>query len=143
MSIAETPTGRWLDSVSTVMRPLEGAAGTAERLLLLLHYSIAWEASWVTGYRTTYWDKILPDRVYIATFRHSTLRGWWTDLATDLVAVPGTEESRELVQLLDEPAAPVLACLRDEHVALVLRVRIVAETRRAARAERTLLHAGR
>lgn len=42
------------------------AADTAERLLLLVHYSIDWDNSWVAEekYRKTYWDEILPGRVF-------------------------------------------------------------------------------
>jgi hypothetical protein len=51
------------------------AADTAERLLLLLHYSIDWDKSWVAEekYRKTYWDEILPGRIRRAAYRSATL----------------------------------------------------------------------
>lgn len=127
-----SPTGKWLAATAEFMRPLEGAAGVAERLLLLLHYSIDWDNSWVRGYRSTYWDKILPDRVLVAAYQAVTLRQWWTQIADELVAHPTREDARrELVALLEvEHGEQVLACLTNETLALLLRVRIVAETRR-------------
>lgn len=128
------PTDRWLATVSDVMPPLTGPAGTAERLLLLLHYGIDWDTSWVAKHRGTYWEHQLPDRVYAATYRSDTLRGWWNIVAADLVSSPRYPGERvELAQLLQCPPAPVLQVLREETVALVLRTRIVAETVRAAR----------
>lgn len=130
--VAARQTQKWLDATASFMPPLEGPAGTAERLLLLLHYSIDWDSSWVAGYRTTYWDKLLPDRILVASQQASNLRQWWTTLADDLQASPTTVAARhELAQLLDthDPAA-VLRVLRHETLALVLRTRIVAESRK-------------
>ena len=70
---AATPTDRWLASVEG-MPPLEGPAGVAERLILLLHYGIDWSNGWVANYRKTYWDQVLPDRLIVATYRADTLR---------------------------------------------------------------------
>lgn len=42
--------------------PLTGPAGVAERLLLLTHYGIDWQTGWVSRYRRTYWEQLLPDR---------------------------------------------------------------------------------
>lgn len=127
-----TPTHRWLDATAAFMPPLDGPAGTAERLLLLLHYSIDWDNSWVANYRTTYWDKLLPDRVLVASQQASNLRQWWTQLADELQAFPTTADTRhELAQLLNDPdPTAVLRTLRQETLALVLRTRIVSESRR-------------
>lgn len=130
-----TPTQRWLAITAEFMPPLDGAPGTAERLVLLLHHAIDWDNSWVAGYRTTYWDKLLPDRILVAAQQATTLRSWWTALADDLCANPTTYDERlELAGLLEtaDPSA-VLRCLREETAALVLRVRIVSETRKKAR----------
>ena len=52
MSSAPTPTSRWLAATASTMPPLEGAAGVAERLLLLVHYGVDWQGGWVGRYRT-------------------------------------------------------------------------------------------
>ena len=131
--VTPTPTSRWLAHVPE-MPPLPGPAGVAERLLLLLHYGIDWNTGWVAGYRTTYWDEILVDRVVVATYRSGTLRRWWSDLASELRSAPRTTaERREVEQLLRADDEPVLEVLREEIEALVLRVRIVTEAVRAAR----------
>ena len=133
MTITDTrPTCKWLAATQSFMPPLQGPAGTAERLLLMLHYSIDWDNSWVAGYRTTYWDKLLPDRILVTSQQASNLRQWWTSLADELQAFPTTPETRnELAQLLDDPdATAVLRTLRQETLALVLRTRIVAECRK-------------
>ena len=51
--------------------PVACPADTAERLLLLLHYTIDWDSSWVADpkYRKTYWDEQLPGRVRRAAYR--------------------------------------------------------------------------
>lgn len=135
---AVTPTSRWLSCVSEVMPPLEGAAGTAERLLLLVHYGIDWGDGWVGRYRSTYWDKLLPDRIICATYRTNNLRRWWRDVADDLGSSPRTPEERaELEQLLRAEPLPVLQVLRFETEALLLRTRIVADAVRADRYART------
>lgn len=132
-----TPTALWQQQAANLLPPLPGAAGIAERLLLLLHFSIDWDNSWVAGYRTTYWDKILPDRVLVVSRRAQNLRAWWTALADDIKVAPATDEIRlEVAQLLDVDTTQqreVLRCLREETIALVLRTRIVAEQRRANR----------
>lgn len=132
---AVSPTDRWLESVAEVMPPLSGPEGVAERLLLLLHYGVAWSQGWVTARRGTYWDELLPDRVVAATYRAATLPRWWTDVSQWLESRPRSAAERlELEQLLrtDDPVR-VLEVLRSETAALVLRVRIVSEAVRAAR----------
>ena len=130
-----SPTTRWLATTNEFMPPMEGPAGVAERLLLLVHYGIDWSEGWVTRYRTTYWDRILPDRVICATYRAANLRRWWRDVADDLGSQPRTREERaELEHLLRADPLPVLEVLRFETEALLLRTRIVADTVRQTRA---------
>jgi len=118
------------------------AIDTAERLLLLLHYSIDWENSWLgrEKSRKRYWDDILPGRVWHAARRASTLSQWWSNIAlSDLdIASPSFPDRRlELAALLNEPAQPVLRVLRNNVPSLLLRVRIITEAvaaeRKAAR----------
>ncbi len=113
------------------------AADTAERLLLMLHYSIDWENSWVSEekYRKTYWDKILPGRVRRAAYRSSTLAEWWSAVSISLDApAPRYPDRRlELAEMLREPSLPVLNALHTSLPALLLRVRIIAEAVSAER----------
>jgi hypothetical protein len=130
---AQTPTAQWL-AEAAALPPLKGPEGTAERLLLLLHYGIDWQDGWVTRHRGAYWDKILPDRVITATYRAPNLRRWWREAAEELGSHPRTAAERaELEQLLRADPAPVLDVLRWETEALLLRTRIVADAVRAAR----------
>ncbi len=132
-----TPTSRWLATVAGVMPALEGPEGVAERLLLLVHYGIDWSTGWVARYRATYWERVLPDRVICATYRADTLRRWWRDVANDLGSQPrNAAERQELELLLREESLPVLEALRGESEALLLRVRIVTDAVRTARADR-------
>lgn len=135
--IAETtPTSAWLATVADRMPPLEGPAGTAERLLLHVHYGIDWQAGWVTQYRTTYWTSVLPDRVICATYRSANLRRWWRDVADDLGSTPRKRtEAAELERLLRAEPMPVLEVLRYETEALLLRTRIVADAVRSSHRE--------
>ena len=131
-----TPTGRWLAAAAATMPPLEGPAGVAERLLLLVHYGVDWQGGWVGKYRTTYWDTLLPDRVICATYRAPNLRRWWRDVADELGSQPrSAAEREELEALLRADPLPVLEVLRFETEALLLRVRIVTEAVRASRVE--------
>jgi hypothetical protein len=127
------PTGRWLAAVPG-MPPLDGPPGTAERLLLLLHYGIDWQGGWVGTHRAAYWDKILPDRVIAATYRAPNLRWWWQDVAGELESRPRSAAERsELEQLLRSSPRPVLEVLRWEAEALLLRTRITADAVRESR----------
>lgn len=129
------PTSRWLATTDTFMPALDGPAGVAERLLLLVHYGIDWSGGWVSRYRSTYWESLLPDRVICATYRSASLRRWWRDVADDLGSQPRTADERaELEQLLRTDSLPVLEVLRFETEALLLRTRIVADTVRQNRA---------
>ena len=132
--LSGSPTDRWLAAAADFMPPLEGPAGVAERLLLLVHYGIDWSSGWVARYRVTYWDRLLPDRVICATYRAGTLRRWWRDLAEELGSQPrNAGERAELEQLLRSPDLPVLEVLRFETEALLLRTRLVADAVRRTR----------
>lgn len=108
------------------------AADTAERLLLLVHYSIDWDNSWVAEekHRKTYWDELLPGRVFRAARRAATLDEWWSSAALRNLGVqtPRYPDRRlELAELLREPPMPVLRAFQNSLPALLLRVRIIAE----------------
>lgn len=132
----DQPTDRWLAATTAYMPPLTGPAGTAERLLLLIHYGIDWQTGWVTRYRTTYWEQLLPDRVITATYRARNLRRWWRDVAAELGSHPrNSAERTELEQLLRADPTPVLEVLRAETEPLLLRTRIVADAVRETRTQ--------
>ncbi len=132
MSEQPSPTDRWLAAVP-VLPFLDGAVGTAERLLLLVHYGMDWH-DWVARYRTTYWDALLPDRIIVATFRADTLLTWWSVVQAELPTQPRNAAERlELAKLLAEDSLPVLEQLRTHTEALLLRTRIVADAVRAQR----------
>lgn len=111
--------------------PADSAADTAERLLLLLHYSIDWNTSWIAEpkRRKTYWDDLLPSRVRRAAYQCATLDEWWSAITRLLdISNPGQPQRRlELAALLREPALPVLNALQTSLPALLLRVRIITE----------------
>ncbi len=126
------PTDTWLASAQW-LPPLDGPAATAERLLLLVHYGVDWDG-WISSYRTTYWDKLLPERVVASAYRARDLRTWWTLLSRQLDTTPRTaHQRRELDALLAEPARPVLTVLREQSEALLLRTRLVADAVRAGK----------
>lgn len=104
-------------------------ADTAERLLLLLHYAIDWQNSWVADHRKTYWDKELPSHVHAAANSNDSLDGWWSDVSRRLGArVPRQPDRRlELAVLLREPSEPILEVFLEKLPALILRVNIIAE----------------
>ena len=130
----QTPTQRWLAAVPD-LPPVDGTLAVAERLLLLLHYSVDFD-SWVGSYIKRYWSDLLPDRVIVATYRAGTLHQWWDDVAAEFNADPrGREERLELAQLLAHPEPQaVLEHLRVETTALLLRTRITADAVRSTRA---------
>lgn len=130
MTAKPTPTRAW-QALVPELPPIDGPADTAERLLLLLHYGIDWETSWVAApkYRKTYWDTQLPGRVQRAAYRADTLDRWWSH-ASGLLGAPNPRQPDrrlELAVLLREPPLPVITLLRDSLPALLLRVRIIAE----------------
>lgn len=116
--------------------PLEGPARTAESLLLLLHFEVDWNV-WGGHRRVRYWDA-LTDYTRMATYAGPTLNDWWARATLKISSGTPTNKGlrAELAQLLGEPAAPVLDVLRRHTDALVLRVRVIADTKRVARAER-------
>ena len=123
-----TPTMRWRAAVPDLPALSDPAAITAERLLLLVHYDLDWD-SWIGDHRHRYWDELLPARVRAATYRADSLATWWSLLAQALpITVTDRARRLEVAQLLTEPSAPVLNLLRDQLPALILRVRIIAET---------------
>lgn len=127
------PTDRWLAALPA-LPPLAGPGGTAERLLLLVHYGIDWPNSWVGRYRATYWTTLFPDRVLKATYRCNTLGKWWSQVTTDLDSSPRDhEERREAAALLQAEPRPVLQLVRDQTQALMLRVRLVTDAVRDQR----------
>ena len=128
-----SPTTAWL-AAAPHLPVLDGPAAQAERLLLLIHYGIDWRTGWVGAYRATYWEKLLADRVVIATYRCASLRRWWREVSAALDSAPRSPAQRgELAGLLNGDDQGVLEVLRTESEALVLRVRIVADAVRAAR----------
>lgn len=107
---------------------LDPPAQVAARLLLLIHYGIDWQQSWIATRRHDYWPTILPDRILAATYRAPNLRTWWTTLHHQLDTAPRTPSERaELNELLAADSHPVLRVLRTETDALVLYVRVVTE----------------
>ncbi|WP_051997196.1 hypothetical protein [Gordonia paraffinivorans] len=130
------PTDQWRAEVPEPPALTDPAAICAERLLLLVHYDLDWDA-WIGDHRHRYWDELLPARLRAATYRADSLATWWSLLAQALpITVTDRARRLEVAQLLTEPSAPVLTLLRDQLPALILRVRIIAETvadnRRAA-----------
>lgn len=129
-SAPPSPTQVW-QALVPELEPTTPPTDTAERLLLLLHYSIDWETSWVADprYRKTYWDKQLPGRVRRAAYRSETLDQWWSEVSTMLDAPAPRQPDRrmELATLLRQPPLPVITALRDTLPALLLRVRIITE----------------
>ena len=133
----QVPTDRWLAAVPE-LPPLDGPAGTGERLLLLLHYGVDWDAGWVSGKRHAYWDRILPDYVLQAALRAANLRRFWQQVSQQIQSRPRNSAERvELETLLRGDDRAVLEVLRWETEALLLRVRIVSEAVRAGRRTET------
>lgn len=132
-----TPTDNWLATMPALPR-LAGPEATAEKLLLLLHYGVDWDNSWVSRRRETYWTHHLPSHVRVATYLGGAdLDNWWSVVADALESEPrNIDERLELAILLRNQPEPVLTVLRDRTTALVLRTRIVAESVQAQRAQR-------
>lgn len=139
-----TPTQKWqalvpelhdltlADELDETQAALRHAEDIAERLLLLVHYSIDWENSRIADpkYLKNYWDKILPGRVFRASRRSVTLSEWWSSPALRTLGLQAPrypDRRRELAELLREPPKPVLRAFQRSLPALLLRVRIIKE----------------
>lgn len=118
------------------LHPRPGPAGDAERLVLLLHRAVDFTTSAWAERRTRYWDG-LAERVREATGRSRTLWDWWQRCTRLLGADPmgaGPRDRVELEHLLGSGRdRAVRAELRRNAEAYVLRCRLIAEARRAAR----------
>lgn len=121
--------------VLSPLPPLTGPVAVAERLVLLVHRGVDWEV-WGGSRRVKYWDA-LADRVRAATYAGPTLSHWWQDVAAQITSAPRSVEDRAaLAVLLATPdPRPVLVALAEHAPTLVLRVRVLAEYRRALYAE--------
>lgn len=124
-------TREW-QSASTLPLPT-GADDVAERLVLLAHYGADWDV-WGGARRVRYWDA-LAERVKAATFAGPGLADWWTAMSMSLPTAPRNKDERaDLASLLAcDGQRAVLSVLRNRTDVVVLRVRVIAENRRAAR----------
>lgn len=113
--------------------PLTGPESTAERLVLLVHRGVDWEV-WGGARRSRYWDA-LTDRVRACTYAGPTLSQWWQEIAQQIGSAPHYPEDRaDLARLLAEPdQRAVLTALHTHAATLVLRIRVLTETRRETR----------
>lgn len=151
-----TPTRRWqalVPELQALAAPTKSAAAgpspsaadqaadIAERLLLLLHYSIDWDNTWIgeEKHRKTYWDEVIVSRVRVASYCSATLDEWWSTASTLLDATAPRHRDRrlELAELLQEPPLPVLGMFQTSLPALLLRVRIITEAVNAERKKQT------
>lgn len=130
---SDSPVQRWR-AAAPWLPAVDSAAATAEALLLALHYSVNFDG-WIGHRRQVYWDKILPSRIRRSTYRTNTLDWWWSDVCASLDAEPGSRAlRRDVAELLRAPdAREVMDILRREHVALVLRVRLIADAVRESK----------
>lgn len=126
------PSLQW--QAASPLPALSGADAVAERLVLLAHYGADFDI-WGGARRVRYWDA-LTEHVLAATFAGPTLADWWTAMSTGLPTAPrNAAERADLAGLLaGGQDRAVLTVLRRRPEALVLRVRVIAETRRANRA---------
>jgi hypothetical protein len=117
--------------------PLTGPEGEAERLVLLVHRGVDWDV-WGGTRRVRYWDA-LADRVRASTYAGPTVSEWWQDICVQITSAPQHPEDRaDLAHLIATPnQRAVLNALHKHAATLVLRVRVLSETRRAARPEGT------
>lgn len=128
--MSEVVTREWQAAVS--LPPVEtDAQDVAERLVLLAHYGADFSI-WTGKRRVRYWEA-LTERVKAATFAGPTLGHWWEWLSRDLPTAPRNAREREdLAHLLaSENPREVLRVLRGFPEIVVLRVRVIAEARRA------------
>ena len=128
-----TPTRPDLDALlgESPLPALTGPEGVAERLVLLVHRGVDWEV-WGGARRVRYWDAF-TDRVRASTYAGPTLSEWWQDLCVQISSTPRYPEDRaDLARLIASPdQRAVLDALHKHAATLVLRVRVLTETRRA------------
>jgi hypothetical protein len=131
--MTETPAREWL--AASPLPTLDGAEGDAERLVALVHLGVDFGV-WGGSRRGRYWDA-LAERVRAATYAGPTLNDWWGSITADIVSSPrNAGERAETAELLAAPEGrATLRALRAHAPALVLRVRVASETRKAQRAE--------
>lgn len=110
---------------------LSAEESVAERLVLLAHYGADFTI-WGEKRRVRYWDA-LAERVKAATFAGPRLADWWERMSHDLPTAPrNAAERADVAALLATPdGSVVVKILRKYADVLVLRVRVIAETRRA------------
>lgn len=135
IDISMYPTEKML--ADSPLPPLEGPALTAERLVLLLHYGVDFNI-WGGSRRIRYWDA-LTERVKASTYAGPTLASWWSEASTQIVSAPRDSQERdELAHILSSGNdREVLKVLRSESQVLVLRVRVLSETRKVLRESRS------
>jgi len=117
--------------------PLEGPQRTAEVLTAMAHRCADWDV-WGGPRAIRYWDA-LTSRVRQACYAGPRLSLWWERLTVQMSLTPPPRKADRalLASLLAGGGdAAVLDVLRREPEALVLRVRVAADTRREARAAR-------
>lgn len=116
---------------STQLPPVTEEESVAERLILLAHYGADFTV-WGEKRRVRYWDA-LAERVKAATFSGPTLADWWSQISRDVPTTPRNADQRaDVAELLSyEKGREVVKILRRYADVLVLRVRVIAETRRA------------
>lgn len=128
--MTEHPSVAW--QASATLPPAPPAEHVAERLVLLAHYGAdftVWGAR-----RPRYWDA-LAERVKAATYAGPGLADWWAAIGRSLPTAPRNPAERaDAAALIADPdARAVLRALRHRTEVIVLRVRVIAETRRDAR----------
>lgn len=123
------PSEEWQSVVD--LPALSEEESVAERLVLLAHYGADFTV-WGEKRRARYWDA-LAERVKAATFAGPTLADWWNQIGRDLPTAPrNARERADVAALLAFPdGRAVVRILRRYADVLVLRARVVAETRRA------------
>lgn len=121
----------WL--AQSPLPPLEGAAGAAERLVLLVHFGVDFTI-WGGSRRVRYWDA-LAERVRAATYAGPTLEHWWVDICRSVVSAPRDDRERmDIAELLtSQNQREILEVLRSQAPVMVLRARVISDTRRQAR----------
>lgn len=114
--------------------PLAGAERTAELLACLAHRCADWDV-WGGPRAVRYWDA-LASRTRQACYAGPRLAQWWERLTVQMsLTAPQRRADRAILGALlaGGDDAAVLDVLRCQTEAVVLRVRIAADTRRAAR----------